>query len=176
MILVAATAGWLAMARHLGAKTNFRSIWNLSDYGHIRILRDQFGLLLFIVSLALLVIRFRPPRPARRRLWRQPGVAACAGGFLGVAIKALSTAVENHAALRDWNRFDMQVLWGPWPYCGAAVAGAWIALIVTGRWRAERSAIDRLGCLVGACWLVEMLLAEMPWGYILSALIYNATR
>ena len=54
------------------------------------------------------------------------------------------------------------------------MTGAWLALIVAGCWRAERSEIDRLGRVLGACWLVEMLIAEMPFikiGYILSNLL-----
>jgi hypothetical protein len=54
------------------------------------------------------------------------------------------------------------------------VAGAWLALIVAGCWRAERSGIYRLGRVLGACWLVEMLIADNPFlkvGWILINLL-----
>jgi hypothetical protein len=163
MILVAAMAVWLAATRHLASKTKVRSVW----YDHI-------GLLLFLLSSACLLIRLRPPRPARRRLWCQPGFAACAAAVLGVVIIAMVVVISNHARLGGWDNFDRQVFWRHWPCSGPAVAGAWLALIVAGCWRAERSGIDRLGRVLGACWLVEMLIAENPFfkfGYILSNLL-----
>jgi hypothetical protein len=110
-----------------------RSVW----YDHI-------GLLLFLLSSTCLLIRLRPPRPARRRLWCQPGFAACAAAVLGVVIKAMAVVISNHARLGGWGNFDIQVFWRHWPGSGPAVAGAWLALIVAGCWRAERSGIDRI--------------------------------
>jgi len=179
MILVAAMAVWLAATRHLASKTNQRSLWYV---GHprdlIRIVHDQIGLLLFFLSSACLLIRLRPPRPARRRLWCQPGFAACAAAVLGVVIQAMAAVISIHTRLAGWGLFDMQVFWRHWPCSGPAVTGAWLALIVAGCWRAERSGIDRLGRVLGACWLVEMLIAEMPFikvGYILSNLLTGTT-
>jgi hypothetical protein len=40
-----------------------------------------------------------------------------------------------------------------------AVAVAWLALAVTGRWHPERSWIDRLGRALGLGWLVIFLLS-----------------
>lgn len=175
MLLVAAMAVWLAATRHLGSKTNLRSIWYVGNPGDlIRIVHDQIGLLLFLLSSACLLIRLRRPRPARRRLWCQPGLAACAAAVLGVMIKAMAVVISNHARLGGWGLLDVQVFWSHWPCSGPAVAGAWLALIVAGCWRAERSGIDRLGRVLGACWLVELLIAEMPFlkfGYILSNLL-----
>jgi hypothetical protein len=70
----------------------------------------------------------------------------------------------------------MKVIWFGWPYSGPAVAGAWLALIVTGRWRAERSGIDRLGRFIGVCWLIQFVLGQMPgirWAVILTNLFYR---
>jgi hypothetical protein len=40
---------------------------------------------------------------------------------------------------------------------GVAVGAAWVNLAVCGRWRPEPEWIDRLGRIVGACWLAMML-------------------
>jgi hypothetical protein len=36
---------------------------------------------------------------------------------------------------------------------GLAVAAAWMALLLTGRWRAEPSWIDRAGRILGVLWI-----------------------
>jgi hypothetical protein len=152
MILVAAMAVWLAVTRHLASKTNQRSYWYVGHPRHlIHIVHGQIGLLLFLLSSACLLIRLRPPRPARRRLWCQPGFAACAAAVLGVVINKMAWVISNHARLGGLGLFDMLVVWRNWSCSGPAVAGAWLALIVAGCWRAERSGIDRLGRVLGAC-------------------------
>ena len=86
----------------------------------------------------------------------------------------MAWVISNHARLGGWGLFVMLVFWRNWPCSGPAVAGAWLALIVAGCWRAERSGIDRLGRVLGACWLVDMLIAEMPFikiGWILINLL-----
>jgi hypothetical protein len=179
MILVAAMAVSLAASRHVASKMN--QSW---DVGHprrlIHIVHDHIGLLLFFLSSACLLIRLRPPRPARRRLWCQPGFAACAAAVLGMVIQAMHFVIFMHTRLAGWGwyLFVMQVFWRNWAFCGPAVAGAWLALIVAGCWRAERSGIDRLGRVLGACWLVEMLIADNPFlkvGWILINLLTRTT-
>ena len=46
--------------------------------------------------------------------------------------------------------------------CGYAVAAAWLALAVAGRWRPERSWIDRLGRVLGVAWIVITAAATIP--------------
>jgi hypothetical protein len=162
MIFVAVLAVWFAALRYVAEKTNLTSIWQLGDYGFIRILHNQIGLLLFLLSFAAVLIRLGPPCRSRRKLWRQPGLTACAAANLGVAVQTLYMALYSHAALLSWERFIMGAFWTGWPNCGSVVAGAWLTLIFTGRWRAEPSAIDRLGRMIGACWLIEFFVAEMP--------------
>jgi hypothetical protein len=179
MILVAALAVWFAALRYVAENTNLRSIWHLGDYGLIRILHNQIGLLLFLLSSAAVLMRFRSPCLSRRDLWRQPGLAACAAANLGVAVQALYMALYSHAALLTWEHFIMGAFWTGWANCGSAVAGAWLTLIFTGRWRAEVSAIDRLGRMIGACWLLEFFVAEMPgtrWMVIIIGRLLEVIR
>lgn len=48
--------------------------------------------------------------------------------------------------------------------CGPAVAAVWVVLAVAGRWRPERSWIDRLGRLLGVLWIAISALAVLPVG------------
>jgi hypothetical protein len=34
-----------------------------------------------------------------------------------------------------------------------AIAAAWLILALSGRWRPERTWVDRLGCLIGLAWI-----------------------
>jgi hypothetical protein len=46
--------------------------------------------------------------------------------------------------------------------CGPAVAAVWLVLALSGRWRPEKSWIDRLGRLLGAMWIMISALAAIP--------------
>ena len=179
MIVVAALAVWFAALRYLAELTNLTSIWHLGDYGFFRILRNQIGLLLCILSAAVLVMGLRLSCHGRRRLWLEPGLAACAAAILGVAVQTVFMALVSHAGLLTWERFAIGAFWSGWPRCGPAVAGSWLTLIVTGRWRARRGSIDRLGRVVGACWLLEYFCAEMPgtrWAVIIIGRLLEVIR
>jgi hypothetical protein len=173
MILVAAIALWSAALRYFGPATNWGnwvSIWVFSGGGWLRVLQRQTGLLLFILSIAMVLIRLRSPRPKRLRLWRQPGMTGCAAAIMGVLVYAISEALSQLGGRQEWDRFLTGAFWYQWPYAGPAVIGAWLALIFTRRWRAEPGSIDRLGRLIAMCWLIEFLLAEMPGRRWLSIL------
>jgi hypothetical protein len=181
MILIAAIAVWLAAIRYFGPPSDqgeFGPIWTFGDGGWVRVLERRICLLLLTLSLATLLIRFRSPRPGRRRMWAQPGVTACAAALLGVLANGVSEALYHHVALSDWENFIPWAFWYQWPNSGPAVAGAWLTLLWTRTWRGERSAIDRLGRLIGACWLLEFLLAELPgrrWVSIIGQWLFRVT-
>ena len=147
MIVVAAIALWLVATRSYAERSKLRSIWYLWGYGVPRILQGQGGYFLMASSMAMLAIRLRPPRPPRRRLWRQPGLAASRGGDRDdpwlpripgqLVVLAQSLAGHIHLLARRG-----PAVRGPW------VAGAWLALALTGRWKSEPGSIDRLGRLV----------------------------
>ena len=42
---------------------------------------------------------------------------------------------------------------------GPAVAGAWVTMGISGRWRAPRDWIEALGLAIGVCWVALTLLA-----------------
>jgi hypothetical protein len=48
------------------------------------------------------------------------------------------------------------------PACGRTVAAVWLVIALAGRWKAERSWIDRLGRVLGVVWIVVSMLAAVP--------------
>jgi hypothetical protein len=43
-------------------------------------------------------------------------------------------------------------------FCGISIAAVWLVLCLAGRWRAERSWIDRLGRILGMLWSATSVL------------------
>ena len=46
--------------------------------------------------------------------------------------------------------------------CGIAVAAVWLVLALSGRWRPEKSWIDRLGRMLGVTWIAISFLTALP--------------
>jgi hypothetical protein len=128
-------------------------------------------------TLAILVLRLRAPRDRFRRLIRQPGLVAGVIAALVliwrvigfatmcarvIGVPRLGILTVHHGALSG--------AWGGWPprnllfetdhyldtmaAIGVAVAASWLLLLTTGRWRPERSWIDRAGRVLGWFWIV----------------------
>lgn len=162
IIGVAAACVWLALTRSYAQRSSLVSIWFLGHFGVVHILRNQGGFFLVIASLTMLLIRLRGPRPTRRRLWRQPGLAASAGATAGILVGVAGQLATRAASAPLTMGAATQFFDAARPFAAPGVAGAWLALALTGRWRSERGAIDRLGRLVGLLWLLEFPIAEMP--------------
>ena len=112
-----------------------------------------------VAMMAVMVSRLAGPRPRLREIVREPGFAACVGAMAGL--------IAGLIRLGFLYAFE----WGSWEsqrfnYLGdsilepalAMVAGAWLALLVCGRWKAVPSWHDRAGRLLGLYWLA--LIAE----------------
>jgi hypothetical protein len=128
------------------------------------------------MTVALLALRMRSPRPQFRRIARQPGSVACMVALAMLLVITSWIAVTWSAGkavvfsrdivLRHSNghtRVDPGFLVFPFSgkvlvvygdRIGFAVAGAWLALLLVGGWKAEPSWIDRLGRAVGWLWIV----------------------
>jgi hypothetical protein len=92
---------------------------------------------LMFFTVVILGIRILPPRPSVRELSRQPGLWACTGATLGLAL----------------------IVWVPYfkpVIIPAAVGLAWLTLAVSGRWCSECSWLDRTGRALGGCWLAML--------------------
>jgi hypothetical protein len=117
----------------------------------------------------------------RGRFWRarRPGAVACLAGTVALIFELVRQAIwpvagvhqilyvtqdPPHARFWGWN-FDnilspaMQdplrtmLIWMP-RHAGIVIGGAWLALILAGAWRPERSWIDRAGRLIGVFWII----------------------
>ena len=145
--------------------------------GHLRILQvvpsittDRWGLLAGWMWLAgpgscvvvpwmaaLIVLRLRPPRPARPRLADQPGFVACVAVMASI-VPAIAwfAAIRHRPGFQRESGFEQgwQIVTS---YSATAVVGSWIALGLTRRWRPEPSWIDRMGRASGAYWVLTLL-------------------
>src|SRR5262249_20666667 len=121
-------------------------------------------------TVAVLIMHLRPPRPSFGRLMRRPGAVACLASFafaLIIAGMLAIIAVEANFVgpgerLIDLPRRPIMVY--VVLYCkliGIAVAGAWLALAASGRWRPEPTWIDRLGRALGLTWIAVSLVTWM---------------
>jgi hypothetical protein len=164
MILVAATAVSIALER-----LDLRLRWsNFLDASFPLTLPIKASICVTTASLPLAVftsawilMRWRKPRPAARRLLRQSGTVACASATLVFLIEAVYTA------LGYWQH--VSVLYGPAdvfvemtmeapPRVGFGVLCAWFTLAVGRRWRADKGWLDRSGRALGVAWIVDGLL------------------
>jgi hypothetical protein len=170
MILVAAAALGLGILRADGSGTRLLETAKIfmekrdSPWFHVtRVLLTRIEMVaappLLMTTLAVLLMRFRNPRPRWRRLVRQPGFVAGLAMFPAWPIVASGTLRE----VFSWRGGTLPVGWlAEWiprlsrdsaPTVGLAVIVAWATLRLVGRWRAEPSAIDRLGRACGAAWI-----------------------
>ena len=143
---------------------------------------DQIALVLLIfatpvavaMTLGVLAIRLRMPRPRWRRLSRQPGVVAClalALSWVAAGAYTVGNVLSNHPTagtapglppgttfVRSSASFLEEFAVFGSVLGGFAVVVAWSTLVLVGRWRLEPTWLDRLGRLIGVAW-VGMALA-----------------
>jgi len=167
MIFLAATAAGLAWGRtDLVATVNAKVIptgFVLHNFTHTRPVEFADRLITFTRgatrllacwTVAVFVARLRPPRPLRARLMRQPGMMATATAI------AYAVAVGAGWILAFLVRARYKPAWSDYaghaidPHDTAtAIMAAWLILALSGRWRPERTWIDRLGSLIGLAWI-----------------------
>ncbi|HKI20416.1 MAG TPA: hypothetical protein VKA15_21180 [Isosphaeraceae bacterium] len=127
-------------------------------------------------TFALLLLRFRRPRPPIRRCFRQPGAMACAAAsmplclevlnhFLNLAIRFNTTRLTDDLATR-YLLFAPRLADASLPggiafwmgeSSGWVVAGAYLALWAAGLWRSEPSWLDRTGRALAWVWIITAL-------------------
>lgn len=198
MILTAATAVALGLAKEYSQ--DFLSFLQQNHSGPWKswpgtlvstVLRGILATLPFGMAwtLGVLTIRLRQPRPAWRRLARQPGLVACLVAPLPAMLRIVSHAV--YYVLECSTNFitparlpsppfvthglpgfpdGFPLFWSDIfasaplllvPQIGLAVAVAWIVLALSGHCRPEPTWIDRLGRVLGACWIVVAVLLSL---------------
>ncbi|MGO9466628.1 MAG: hypothetical protein ACLQIB_18315 [Isosphaeraceae bacterium] len=125
-------------------------------------------------SLAFLVTRFRAPRPRLRRLRMQPGLIAAVSALSVLTIESVVLIGSawfdgrfNFSSPLRINAFVVNGVVMLAHHAGWAVAVSWLTLVLIGRWRPERSWIDRWGRVLGYTWIIV--------GPVASLLIDHAT-
>lgn len=129
----------------------------------------------YIIALTLVLIplRWRRPRPPVTRILRQPGTVACLATIGAIATASAILIVcewigdmargfppPTSYSSNAWYWSNVVGFFIP-----AAVGGAWAALALGGRWSPERSWLDRAGRVLGFYWLVLYFLCFF-WGLI----------
>jgi len=170
MVMAAATAVGLA---YLRAVLPAGWWWNPGISPPRRTLAITFGTISCLSTpwmIAILYLRLRRPRAQLRRLTRQPGVMACCAA-LAAMIPAL-IHVALYATFREsysWSKWTIDAAWiCAHELSGGSVAGAWLALALSGRWRAEPDWIDRFGGLLGVLSIAEMVIWR-TWAWVVIA-------
>jgi hypothetical protein len=112
-------------------------------------------------TFLLIVLRMRQPRPGWRRIWRQPGMAACLAALFGWlwTIVPLLLAMNVGSVARSGRNITPED-WAQrylgdevFMYVGLAVAATWLVQYMSGRWRKSADLIDVMGRIVGVLWI-----------------------
>jgi hypothetical protein len=170
MLLVAALAPGLILLRIAARLGLFARPPSNSPPGRefLEHLAVAGGSLLFPLALAVIVLTLREPHRARRDAIRRPGFVSCVAlavaAILPIAhflVRVATVKKANLPAAVNQRNFTAELslsfnnMFGRLESeAGPMIAGAWLALALTGRWRPGPSWLDRLGCLVGACFIV----------------------
>lgn len=118
------------------------------------------------LSLALGLLRLRKPRPRLRRVFRQPGMAACTAAFVCTLVILFMLLIINlliYLNFRDYASgliFSLNVEdhWRvPLSFTGLAVSAVWTVLWLAKAWRPEPSWIDRSGRALGIYWVLNSI-------------------
>ncbi len=166
MILIAATAVGIALTRAIlpGLETMRTSAFSGAFSGLGKYVLVQYGLSVvsptFLAwTLALLLMRLRAPRPRLKRVFSQPGAAACAAATLAMVLQAILhlglLAVGSQTVAQG---FFFSAYSGTVSF---TIIGGWLVLALIGRFRPEPTWIDRAGRAAAAIWLA---LAAILWG------------
>jgi hypothetical protein len=98
------------------------------------------------LTLAVLLMRMRRPRPPIGRIARQPGFLGLAGALVGFWIPV-------------YGRYFVEQTYPLAMIIGAVVATVWLGLAASRRWASERSWIDEFGRVVCLGWMLAGLIS-----------------
>jgi hypothetical protein len=123
------------------------------------------GCLLAGLVPAVLVLGLYRAHPTRRDAAQGPGLLAC---IVAVAASVLPILWFTGRALEEARRpfpsysVPFNNVFGRWMIAaGPMILGAWIALIIQGRWRPRPTWADRAGFALGACFVLIYLYSEI---------------
>ena len=131
-----------SMTEVVGGRSNLGR--GLPPRGQALVILEETVVLVFPLmvygSFAQLLLRLRQLRPAWPAVVNQAGFSACISAMAALLCVTLAELAFG------W-RVPIYVV-------SAAVGLVWICLMIAGRLNAEKSWIDRVGRVIGGCWLV----------------------
>ncbi len=179
MIFVAATAAGLAwgrtdlvatvQAKVIPTGTVFSAMLTRPVTFTDRLYTFQRGASRFLGcwTLAVLIVRLRPPRPRTVRLMCQPGMLAVATATayaVFIAAWFLLAFLMLAKYKPTWSDYTAQAI--HLRGTATAIAAAWLILALSGRWRPERTWVNRSGCLIGLAWIALLIFGNLSnWWY-----------
>lgn len=184
MILAAAAAVGLGLRQHMVSSTEVSwselwtadslQNWSAADrdyflFGLIEKLYFSGVMVLASLTFALIPIRLMKPRGTLVRIGRQPGwVASVAAAFVLIVMSGyrelVALVLRGSDSVEVADLSDLCLM--GFSLAGIAVAAAWLCSWISRRRRAERGWVDRLGRLVGWCWIVfALLFAALRLGF-----------
>jgi hypothetical protein len=131
------------------------------------------GCVLLPLALFVVVMTLRDRGPARRDSTQRPGFVACLAVLLAT-ILPIADFVVRVAAADDLNRTNEVILnfnnsfGGLKNGAAPMIVGAWLALVLTGRWRPGADWIDRLGCCIGGGFVIMNAYTELYFLWVSS--------
>jgi hypothetical protein len=167
MILIAATGAALVPIRYLlpfianldsAQKPTFVNIW--FDAALVSATAKP---LVIAWSTALCILRLRKPRPSIRRVFRQPGMAACTAIVVSFLFESSKELIWfYHQVLvgipEDFNSLSFDYLYRlHHNVSGGPILIAWTMLYLSRIWRPEGSWMDRAGRILGAYYLADSI-------------------
>jgi hypothetical protein len=114
--------------------------------------------LLATLTVTVMALRLRPPRPRLSRLLRQPGIAGIAAATSVIAFWPPLLAILGIRGVLNGPGYDGLICSSIKISVAASVGSSWVMLLAGGRWRADPGWSDRLGRLLSVAWLVPLLL------------------
>lgn len=125
------------------------------------------GSVLLSLTIGLLILA-----AIRRDGVEGPGLVACLGVLVAL-ILPLGHFVVGAMSSQGWTVNLIVPFYNLFGRLGGVagplIIGAWMALALVGRWRIIPTWTDRLGCFIGACWILLWFYAEiyflavLPW-------------
>jgi hypothetical protein len=141
MILIAAIAVGLAFGK--------RATWHENIPGLFSV-PYAASLCLDSLSVAVLLLRSRQPRPPFARMVVQPGVFACGTAVVCLIVSGIMGVIVGYD-YTFWPIFEITAT-------GGGVTSVWLMFWLGGLWKPEKGWIDGMGRFLGGCWILLWLM------------------
>ena len=120
---------------------------------------------------AVLILGLYRAHPSRRDAAQGPGLVACfvamAASILPIIWLVGRVLTESRLPYPNYS-VPFNNVFGHWMIAaGPMILGAWIALALQGRWRPKPTWTDRAGCVLGACFVLIYLYAEIYFAVVM---------